>query len=483
MALIYTPTGWVDDDGSGQVGTLGDAATMNNIEQGVDQVTDLANVLAYDGIAGENLLPDFDPTWWVSAGSGIVNTYDVGTPYRIRVGGENVSKVLQCSVQAVTSGFLAALNPAANYLWLEPGKTYSWGVWVRPETIARNFRIRSIFFQENGTTQIATPGGEYTALVTGVVGEWLHIVRTVTAPAAAAGQKYVRFRPYIYIDGAQGSVGSPELVYLTEPVLVEGQVIPHFRKSAIDLQNAIDTKQDFAGELQAIADLTLAADRLVYFTGPSAAAQTALSAFMRTLLDDADAATARATLGTDAASATRTPTDASVGWAKTGLGAAGLAQHAFYARRNANSGAFAGVGTAVVGCTTEVSFGGLAGDVGGAYDAPNGEYVTPFAGWFHFDVEVVWLNAPTLTRYRLFLFDDSNAPGPALGNLCELALIRNWTNGTEDLRLVGSVTLPLPAGAHVEPRIAMIDATCAGTVFGAAAFDATHWSGYCVGRL
>lgn len=66
--------------------------------------------------------------------------------------------------------------------------------------------------------------------------------------------------------------------------------------------------QAYDAGLQSISGLTTAADRMIYTTASDTYAVTTLSAFARTFLDDADAATFRATTGTDSATTLTTGT-------------------------------------------------------------------------------------------------------------------------------------------------------------------------------
>lgn len=121
-------------------------------------------------------------------------------------------------------------------------------------------------------------------------------------------------------------------ITITNPDGVDGNPNFDFDSSTVTFTTALD----------AIKNLTPAADKVAYYTGTSTAALTPLTSFARTLIDDADAATARTTLGAQASDAELTAIAGLTSAADsfpyfTGSGTAALATIPTYGRSLASS--------------------------------------------------------------------------------------------------------------------------------------------------
>jgi len=119
---------------------------------------------------------------------------------------------------------------------------------------------------------------------------------TPTAPTPAAGTNTTQVSTTAFVQTAIANLidSSPgALDTLNELAAALGDD-PNF---ATTVTNALAGKQPLDPTLTALAGVTTAADRLVYATGADAFAVTPFTAFGRGLVDDADAAAGRATLG------------------------------------------------------------------------------------------------------------------------------------------------------------------------------------------
>jgi hypothetical protein len=124
------------------------------------------------------------------------------------------------------------------------------------------------------------------------------------------------------------SPATDRLPYYTGPISANLAVFTAFARTILDDADAATVRatisaQALSSELSAIAGLISATDRVPYFTGVGTAALATFTAFARSLLDDVDATTARATL---AAAALASPAFTGTPTAPTAVGGTNTTQ-------------------------------------------------------------------------------------------------------------------------------------------------------------
>ncbi|MGV0998279.1 MAG: gp53-like domain-containing protein [Fluviibacter sp.] len=176
---------------------------------------------------------------------------------------------------------IAALTTAANKL------VYATGVDTFATTDLTAF-ARTLLDDADAATMRATLGAAAIASP-GLSG-------TPTAPTAVAGTNTTQLATTAFVAAAISALvnSSPATLDTLNELATALGNDPNF---ATTIATSLGNKQPIDATLTALAALTTAANKLVYATGVDTFATTDLTAFARTLLDDADAAAMKITLG------------------------------------------------------------------------------------------------------------------------------------------------------------------------------------------
>ena len=184
----------------------------------------------------------------------------------------------------------------------------------RALTVGNNVvRARLVNLQIEGLTTISTTGSGVHriercqllgGLTLGAISSYVYVVGcevgNVVVPAGFTG--VVLFDRCLFLGTLTNSSGSALRVSISDSA---GGFAAPTSSATLNGRWQVGTSTTFyaggvallGAPLTAINSLTPAADRIAYYTSASAGAMTTLSSFARTLIDDADAATARTTLG------------------------------------------------------------------------------------------------------------------------------------------------------------------------------------------
>lgn len=161
-----------------------------------------------------------------------------------------------------------------------------------PVLTANNAKSKLASSLSSGATSLAVQSGEGAKFPIPGAGEWFPLTLVKSSGVLEIVRCTARSGDVFTVTRAQES---------TSATAFDAGDRVELRLTAGALNAMLDERQPLDALLTAIAALTTAADKMPYFTGSDAVALTDLSAFMRDVLGDADAATARATLGANSA--------------------------------------------------------------------------------------------------------------------------------------------------------------------------------------